>query len=191
MRALTWSDGPYHRWRLLPVTPLLNSDPFSCQTKTKQTNDRSVEKAAELKYTELPRLQERYAAKLEDVKKSGSAMLQDWVGPEQVAAVVSRWTGIPVSKLNQGERDRVLGLEDRLKKQVIGQDPAVKAVADAIIRARAGLAACTRPIGSFLFLGPTGVGKTHVSKQLAQELFDDDKNMVRTEVRGIVRAPPI
>ena len=138
-----------------------------------------MEKAAELKYTELPRLQERYAAKLEEVKRGGTAMLQDFVGPEQVAAVVSRWTGVPVSKLNQGERDRVLGLEGRLRKQVIGQDPAVKAVSDAIIRARAGLAASTRPIGSFLFLGPTGVGKTHVSKQLARELFDDEKNMVR------------
>ncbi len=140
-----------------------------------------VEKAAELKYTDLPNLQEKYAAKLEELKKSNN-MLQDFVSAEQIATVVSRWTGIPVSKLSQGERDRVLGLEERLKQHVIGQDPAVKALADAILRARAGLAATTRPIGSFLFLGPTGVGKTHVSKQLAQELFDDEKNMIRMDM---------
>jgi len=140
-----------------------------------------VEKAAELQYTELPKLQERYAEKLDELKKS-SNLLQDFVGPEQIASVVSRWTGIPVSKLNQGERDRVLGLEDRLKSHVIGQDAAIKAVASAILRSRAGLSASSRPIGSFLFLGPTGVGKTHVAKQLAKELFDDEKAMLRVDM---------
>lgn len=140
-----------------------------------------VEKAAELQYTDLPKLQTRYAKKLEELKKSNS-LLQDFVGPEQIASVVSRWTGIPVSKLNQGERDRVLGLEDRLKSDVIGQDAAIKAVASAILRSRAGLAASSRPIGSFLFLGSTGVGKTHVAKQLAKELFDDEKAMHRVDM---------
>lgn len=140
-----------------------------------------VEKAAELKYTELPKLQERYGGKLEILKKS-SNLLQDFVGPEQIASVVSRWTGIPVAKLNQGERDRVRGLEGRLKAHVIGQNAAVKAVANAILRSRAGLSASSRPIGSFLFLGPTGVGKTHVAKQLARELFDDEKAMHRCDM---------
>ena len=140
-----------------------------------------VEKAAELQYTDLPKLQERYAEKLEELKKSNS-LLQDFVGPEQIASVVSQWTGIPVSKLNQGERDRVLGLEDRLKQRVIGQGAAIKAVASVILRSRAGLSSSSRPIGSFLSLSPTGVGKKHVAKQVAKELFDDEKAMHRVNM---------
>ena len=157
-----------------------------------------VEKAAELKYTELPRLKAQYADLLEEVKK-GNSMLTDSVGPDHVAAVVSRWTGIPVAKLSQGEKDRVLGLAERLKGRVVGQDTAVTAVSDAIIRSRAGLSAAQRPIGTFLFLGPTGVGKTELSRALARELFDDDRNMIRVDcseymeqhsVARLIGAPP-
>lgn len=109
-------------------------------------------------------------------------MLTEKVGPEQIASVVSRWTGIPVNKLSQSEQSRFLSLNEKLHERVIGQDRAVDAVADAILRSRAGLAQKNQPLGSFLFLGPTGVGKTELAKAVAEELFDDEKNIVRIDM---------
>ncbi len=155
------------------------------------------EKASKLRYGDLPELQE----KLEELSKktSGSRLVKDTVDEEAISQVVSRWTGIPVSKLMEGEKEKVLHLSDILHERVVGQDEAVQKVSDAILRSRAGIADPGRPIGSFMFLGPTGVGKTELAKALAQSLFDDEKNIVRIDmseymekfsVSRLIGAPP-
>ena len=160
-----------------------------------------LNKAAELKYGELPRLQRELAAEeaIADQAKSEDSLLRDRVTEEEIARIVGRWTGIPVSKLMEGEREKLLHLEDVLHERVIGQDEAVTRVSEAILRSRAGIQDPNRPLGSFLFLGPTGVGKTELAKALAQALFDDEKNMVRIDmseymekfsVSRLIGAPP-
>ena len=140
------------------------------------------ETAAKLKYSRLPELQK----KLEEAQKNGAVakhtLLRDTVTEEEIARVVSRWTGIPVTKLMEGEREKILHLGDILHKRVVGQDEAVTKVTEAILRSRAGIADPNRPIGSFLFLGPTGVGKTELAKALAESLFDDEHNLVRIDM---------
>ena len=155
-------------------------------------------KAAELKYSKLPELQKR----LEEAVKAGGkkhSLLRDTVTEEEIARVVSRWTGIPLNKLMEGEREKILHLDEILHKRVIGQDEAVTKVTEAIIRSRAGIADPNRPIGSFMFLGPTGVGKTELAKALAESLFDDEHNLVRIDmteymekfsVSRLIGAPP-
>ena len=160
----------------------------------------NLSRAAEIKYGKLPQLK----AQLEQAEKTfeegkSEGLISDRVTQDEIAQIVSRWTGIPVSKLMQGEREKLLGLESILHKRVIGQDEAVTTVANAILRTRAGLKDPTKPIGSFLFLGPTGVGKTELAKALAQALFDDERNMVRIDmseymekysVSRLIGAPP-
>ena len=158
----------------------------------------NYELAAKLQYSRLPELQK----KLEEAQSkssSGHTLLRDTVTDEEIARVVSRWTGIPLSKLMEGEREKILHLDDILHKRVIGQDEAVTKVTEAIIRSRAGIADPDRPIGSFLFLGPTGVGKTELAKALAESLFDDEHNLVRIDmteymekfsVSRLIGAPP-
>lgn len=157
-------------------------------------------KASELKYGKLPELQKQ----LEDQEKyladhKDSQLLKEEVGEEDIASVVSRWTGIPVTKMLTGEREKLLHLDDTLHERVVGQDQAVEVVADAIIRARAGIKDPNRPIGSFIFLGPTGVGKTELAKTLAEALFDDERNIIRIDmseymekhtVSRLIGAPP-
>ena len=140
-----------------------------------------LNRAAELKYGNLRDLTTRLAA-AESVAASPTKLLKEEVGAEDIAAVVSRWTGVPVSRLLEGEMQKLLHLEDELHQRVIGQDEAVTAVAEAVIRARAGLKDPNRPIGSFIFLGPTGVGKTELARALAEYLFDDEHNMVRIDM---------
>ena len=139
----------------------------------KAQREYDLNKAAELKYGKLPQLQKQLEAeeKLANEKKEDS-LLRDRVTDEEIARIVARWTGIPVEKLVEGEREKLLHLDDVLHKRVIGQDEAVTKVSEAILRSRAGIANPNRPIGSFLFLGPTGVGKTELAKALAQALFD-------------------
>ena len=162
------------------------------------TGSGDFEKAARLQYGELPGLERQ----LEETKKKasgGNALLQDEVTEEQINEIVSRWTGIPVARLKEGEREKILHLPDDLHKRVVGQDEAVKKVSEAILRSRAGISDPARPIGSFLFLGPTGVGKTELAKSLAENLFDDEKNIIRIDmseymekfsVSRLVGAPP-
>ena len=159
-----------------------------------------LEKAAELKYGRRPALEQQLAdeeAKAAEAKEH--SILRDRVSDEEIARIVERWTGIPVSRLVQGEREKLLNLDEMLHKRVIGQDEAVTAVAQAIQRSRAGIADPNRPIGSFLFLGPTGVGKTELAKTLASALFDDERNLVRIDmseymekfaVSRLIGAPP-
>ncbi len=157
------------------------------------------ETAAKLKYSRLPELQK----KLDEAQKNGQSakhtLLRDTVTEEEIARVVSRWTGIPLAKLMEGEREKILHLDDILHQRVVGQDEAVTKVTEAIIRSRAGIADPNRPIGSFLFLGPTGVGKTELAKALAESLFDDEHNLVRIDmteymekfsVSRLIGAPP-
>ncbi|MBP5285572.1 MAG: AAA family ATPase, partial [Kiritimatiellae bacterium] len=158
------------------------------------------ETAARLKYGVIPELEKRLRQHEEDLRKNGAgAMLREEVTADEIAEVVSRWSGIPVSKLVEGEREKLMRLGSILHERVIGQDKAVDAVADAVLRSRAGIKARQRPIGAFLFLGPTGVGKTELAKALAQELFDDENAMVRIDmseymekfaVSRLVGAPP-
>ena len=160
-----------------------------------------LNRAAELKYGELPRLQKELAEEeaIAEKSKGEDSLLRDKVTEEEIARIVGRWTGIPVSKLMEGEREKLLHLEDVLHQRVIGQDEAVTKVSEAILRSRAGIQDPNRPLGSFLFLGPTGVGKTELAKALAQALFDDEKNMVRIDmseymekfsVSRLIGAPP-
>ena len=166
----------------------------------KATRSGDYAKAGELQYGKLPTLQKQLEEeeKIAEEKKE-SSLLRDRVTDDEIARIVARWTGIPVSKLVEGEREKLLRLPDTLHQRVIGQDEAVQKVSDAILRSRAGIANPNRPIGSFLFLGPTGVGKTELAKALAQALFDDEKNMVRIDmteymekfsVSRLIGAPP-
>ena len=159
------------------------------------------ETASKLQYSTLPELEKNLAElqKAAENKSGEGRLLRDTVDEEEIAEIVARWTGIPVSKLMEGEREKLLHLEDILHKRVIGQDEAVKSVSEAILRSRAGIADPNRPIGSFLFLGPTGVGKTELAKALAEALFDDEKNIVRIDmseymekfsVSRLIGAPP-
>ena len=158
-----------------------------------------LEKAAELQYGRLPQLQEQLETEEEAVKQREITMVHESVTEDEIAKIISRWTGIPVSKLNESERNKTLHLDEELHKRVIGQDEAVQKVTEAIIRSRAGIKDPGKPIGSFLFLGPTGVGKTELAKTLAQALFDDENNMVRLDmseymekysVSRLIGAPP-
>ena len=160
-----------------------------------------LNRLAELQYGELPRLKKELAEEetIAERSKGEDSLLRDRVTDEEIARIVGRWTGIPVSKLMEGEREKLLHLEDVLHERVIGQDEAVTKVSEAILRSRAGIQDPNRPLGSFLFLGPTGVGKTELAKALAQALFDDEKNMVRIDmseymekfsVSRLIGAPP-
>ena len=160
-----------------------------------------LNKAAELKYGTLPGLRQELEKEeaIAEQSKSENSLLRDRVTEEEIARIIGRWTGIPVSRLMEGEREKLLRLEDTLHQRVIGQDEAVRKVSEAILRSRAGIQDPNRPLGSFLFLGPTGVGKTELAKALAQALFDDEKNMVRIDmseymekfsVSRLIGAPP-
>ena len=158
-----------------------------------------LEKASELQYGELPKLQQQLEIEERSTKESDRSLVHEVVTDDEIARIISRWTGIPVARLTEGERAKLLHLEDELHKRVIGQDEGVRRVTDAILRSKAGIKDPTKPIGSFLFLGPTGVGKTELAKTLAQTLFDDEQNMVRIDmseymekysVSRLIGAPP-
>ena len=160
-----------------------------------------LNRAAELKYGELPKLKQDLEKEeaIAEESRGENSLLRDRVTEEEIARIICRWTGIPVARLMEGEREKLLHLEDTLHKRVIGQDEAVRKVSEAILRSRAGIQDPNRPLGSFLFLGPTGVGKTELAKALAQALFDDEKNMVRIDmseymekfsVSRLIGAPP-
>ena len=165
--------------------------------KAKQNYD--LEKAAQLQYGELPKLQQQLEIEEKSVKESDRSLVHEAVTDDEIARIISRWTGIPVTRLTEGERAKLLTLEDQLHKRVVGQDEGVKRVTDAILRSKAGIKDPTKPIGSFLFLGPTGVGKTELAKTLAENLFDNEQNMVRIDmseymekysVSRLIGAPP-
>ena len=165
--------------------------------KAKQNYD--LEKAAQLQYGELPKLQQQLEIEEKSVKEGDRSLVHEAVTDDEIARIISRWTGIPVTRLTEGERAKLLTLEDQLHKRVVGQDEGVKRVTDAILRSKAGIKDPTKPIGSFLFLGPTGVGKTELAKTLAENLFDDEQNMVRIDmseymekysVSRLIGAPP-
>ena len=158
-----------------------------------------LEKASELQYGELPKLQQQLDIEERNTKESDRSLVHEVVTDDEIAKIISRWTGIPVARLTEGERAKLLHLEDELHKRVIGQEEGVRRVTDAILRSKAGIKDPTKPIGSFLFLGPTGVGKTELAKTLAQTLFDDEQNMVRIDmseymekysVSRLIGAPP-
>ena len=162
--------------------------------------DYDLNRMAELKYGKLVQLERELAAEEERLRQSGGMqLLKQEVDEDDIASVVSRWTGIPVSRLLEGEKEKLLRLPEHLHKRVVGQEEAVEAVADAVVRARSGLKDPNRPIGSFIFLGPTGVGKTELGRALAEFLFDDENNMVRLDmseyqekhtVARLIGAPP-
>src|SRR5699024_5540886 len=165
--------------------------------KAKQNYD--LEKAAELQYGELPRLQQQLEIEERNTKEGEHRLVHEAVTDDEIARIISRWTGIPVTKLTEGERTKLLGLENELHKRVVGQDEGVRLVSDAILRSKAGIKDPTKPAGSSLFLGPTGVGKTELAKTLAATLFDDEQNMVRIDmseymekysVSRLIGAPP-
>ncbi len=158
-----------------------------------------LNKAAELQYGRLPQLQKELQAEEERVRNQDLSLVRENVGDEEIARIISRWTGIPVSKLNESERSKILHLDGELHKRVVGQDEGVQKVTEAILRSKAGIKDPSKPIGSFLFLGPTGVGKTELAKALAEALFDDENNMVRIDmseymekhsVARLIGAPP-
>ena len=158
-----------------------------------------LNKAAELQYGKLPQLQKELEAEEEKVKNQDLSLVHESVTEEEIARIISRWTGIPVAKLTESERNKTLHLDEQLHKRVVGQDEGVEKVTEAIIRSKAGIKDPTKPIGSFLFLGPTGVGKTELAKALAESLFDDENNMVRIDmseymekhsVSRLIGAPP-
>jgi ATP-dependent Clp protease ATP-binding subunit ClpB len=155
-------------------------------------------RAADLRYGAIDEV-ENAINQLESTTDGENLMLTETVGPDQIAEVVSRWTGIPVTRLGQNEIERLIGLGDRLHNRIVGQDQAVDAVAEAVLRSRAGLGRPQQPTGSFLFLGPTGVGKTELAKALAEQLFDDENQLVRIDmseymeqhsVSRLIGAPP-
>lgn len=168
----------------------------------KAEREYDLNKAAELKYGRLPNLKaelEKQEKLAEESSNSSSSLLRDHVGEEEISRIVGRWTGIPITRLMQGEREKLLNMEGILHERVIGQDEAVTKVSEAILRSRAGIKDPDKPVGSFLFLGPTGVGKTELAKALAQSLFDDEKNLVRIDmseymekysVSRLIGAPP-
>ncbi len=165
----------------------------------KAQRDYNLDEAARLQYGEMPKLQKQLEIEEEKVKNQDLSLVHESVTDDEIARIISRWTGIPVAKLTEGEKTKILGLEDELHKRVIGQDEGVTKVTDAIIRSKAGIKDPTKPIGSFLFLGPTGVGKTELAKTLAATLFDDEQNMVRIDmseymekysVSRLIGAPP-
>ena len=165
----------------------------------KANQNYDLEKAAELQYGELPKVQQQLEIEEKQVKEGDRSLVHEAVTDDEIARIISRWTGIPVTKLTEGERTKLLGLEDELHKRVIGQDEGVRLVTDAILRSKAGIKDPSKPIGSFLFLGPTGVGKTELAKTLAATLFDDEQNMVRIDmseymekysVSRLIGAPP-
>lgn len=178
----------------------LRSEIEHCNADIEQAQrDYDLNKAAELKYGKLPEMQKALEEAEQQAEKNDHQLLRDRVDEEEVARIVGRWTGIPVSRLMEGERGKLLRLPDTLHQRVIGQDEAVEKVSEAILRSRAGIQDPNRPIGSFLFLGPTGVGKTELAKALAQALFDDERNMVRIDmseymekhsVSRLIGAPP-
>ena len=158
-----------------------------------------LNRAAELQYGELPKLQQQLALEEDKIKSQDLSLVHESVTDEEIARIISRWTGIPVAKLTEGERSKILHLDDELHRRVIGQDDGVTKVTEAILRSKAGIKDPTKPIGSFLFLGPTGVGKTELAKALAASLFDDEQNMVRIDmseymekysVSRLIGAPP-
>ena len=158
-----------------------------------------LEKAGELQYGVLPKLQQQLEIEERNTKESDRSLIHEVVTDDEITKIISRWTGIPITKLTEGERAKLLTLEDQLHKRVVGQDEGVKRVTDAILRSKAGIKDPTKPIGSFLFLGPTGVGKTELAKTLAENLFDDEQNMVRIDmseymekysVSRLIGAPP-
>ncbi len=168
------------------------------QIKVAQQNY-DLEKAAELQYGTLPSLQKQLEIEEETVKKKDLSLVHENVSDEEIARIISRWTGIPVAKLTESERNKTLHLDEELHKRVIGQEEGVTKVTEAIIRSKAGIKDPSKPIGSFLFLGPTGVGKTELAKALAASLFDDESNMVRLDmseymekysVSRLIGAPP-
>ncbi len=165
----------------------------------KAQQEYDLEKAAQLQYGELPKLQHMLDVEEKAVRDQDTRLVHEAVTDDEIARIISRWTGIPVARLTEGERTKLLHLEDELHKRVVGQDEGVRLVADAILRSKAGIKDPTKPIGSFLFLGPTGVGKTELAKTLAQALFDDEQNMVRIDmseymekfsVSRLIGAPP-
>jgi ATP-dependent Clp protease ATP-binding subunit ClpB len=159
----------------------------------------NLEKAAELSYGKLPELKKQLASEEQKISERDMSLVHESVSDDEIAKIISRWTGIPVSKLNESERNKTLHLDEQLHKRVIGQDEGVTKVTEAIIRSKAGIKDPDKPIGSFLFLGPTGVGKTELAKALAESLFDDEANMVRIDmseymekhsVSRLIGAPP-
>jgi ATP-dependent Clp protease ATP-binding subunit ClpB len=158
------------------------------------------EKAAKLQYSDLPALEQRLReAEARSEERKQNSLVHDTVTEEEISGIVAKWTGIPVSRLMEGEREKILHLDEYLHRRVVGQDEAVQKVTEAILRSRAGIADPNRPIGSFLFLGPTGVGKTELAKTLAEALFDDEKNLIRLDmseymekfsVSRLIGAPP-
>lgn len=180
----------------------LKSDLEGAQLEEERaTREGDLVKASEIRYARIPALQQQLHAAEEElnVKQQDGAILKEEVSDDEIAEVVSTWTGIPVQKMMQGEMAKLVDLEDKLHERVVGQDEAVSSVAGAIRRNRAGLSDPNRPIGSFLFLGPTGVGKTELAKALAEYLFDSEKAMVRIDmseymekfsVQRLIGAPP-
>lgn len=165
----------------------------------KAQQEYDLNKAAELQYGRLPQLKKQLETEEERVKEKDASLVHEAVTDEEIARIISRWTGIPVTKLNESERSKTLHLADELHKRVIGQEEGVQLVTEAILRSKAGIKDPSKPIGSFLFLGPTGVGKTELAKALAQSLFDDENNMVRIDmseymekysVSRLIGAPP-
>ena len=163
------------------------------------TREGNLEKAAELSYGRLPSMKKQLELEEQKVKEGDRSLVHESVDEDEIAKIISRWTGIPVAKLTESERNKTLHLEDELHKRVIGQEEGVTKVSEAIMRSKAGIKDPSKPIGSFLFLGPTGVGKTELAKTLAQALFDDESNMVRIDmseymekysVSRLIGAPP-
>lgn len=190
-----------HEKQLITRTRGIKQEIDNVKTEMVQAErDGNLAKASELRYGKLPELEKELSAQEKSMSENqDSQLLKEEVAEEDIAKVVSRWTGIPVAKMMTGEREKLIHLEDELHKRVIGQDQAVKSVSEAILRARAGIKDPNRPIGSFIFLGPTGVGKTELAKTLAESLFDDEKSMIRIDmseymekhsVSRLIGAPP-
>lgn len=197
----TWMKQWEHEKQLITRTRGIKKEIDNLKIEmAKAEREGNLAKASELRYGKLPTMQQELAAQEKVMAENkDSHLLKEEVGEEDIAQVVSRWTGIPVTKMMTGEKEKLLHLQDELHKRVIGQDTAVKTVSEAILRARAGIKDPNRPIGSFIFLGPTGVGKTELAKTLAESLFDDERSMIRIDmseymekhtVSRLIGAPP-